>query len=83
MLERAKKATNGDGYLHIEYARWADDCVILVDGHQKWDWLEKAAYKRLKEELHKLKVELNIEKRLFRNSCGMRIFSSIELRLAV
>ena len=62
MLERAKKVTNEDGYLHIEYARWADDCIILIDGHQKWDWLEKAAYKRLKDELCKLKVELNIEK---------------------
>ena len=60
MLERAKKVTNEDGYLHIEYARWADDCIILIDGHQKWDWLEKAAYKRLKDELCKLKVELNI-----------------------
>jgi RNA-directed DNA polymerase len=62
MLERAKQVTSGDGYQHIEYARWADDCVILMDGHPKWDWLEKAAYKRLKEELDKLKVELNVEK---------------------
>ena len=43
MLESAKKVTNGDGYLHIEYARWADDCVILIDGHQKWDWLGKSS----------------------------------------
>ena len=62
MLERAKEATSGDGYLHIEYARWADDLVILIDDHPKWNWLEKAAYKRLQEELSKLKVELNTEK---------------------
>ena len=62
MLERAKEATCGDGYQHIEYARWADDLVILIDDHPKWNWLEKAAYKRLQEELSKLKVELNTEK---------------------
>jgi RNA-directed DNA polymerase len=62
MLERANKVTGGDGYQHIEYARWADDLVILTDGHPKWNWLGKAAYKRLQEELIKLKVELNTEK---------------------
>lgn len=62
MLEKAKKATNSDGYLHIEYARWADDIVILVDSQSKWKWLEKAAYKRLREELKKLDVTLNEEK---------------------
>lgn len=62
MLEKAKKATNGNGYNHIEYARWADDIVILIDSYPKWRWLEKAAYQRLQEELGKLKVELNTEK---------------------
>jgi RNA-directed DNA polymerase len=62
MLERAKEVTSGDGYQHIEYARWADDLVILIDDHPKWNWLERAAYKRLQEELSKLKVELNTEK---------------------
>jgi RNA-directed DNA polymerase len=47
MLERAKEVTSGDGYQHIEYARWADDLVILIDEHPKWDWLEKAVYIRL------------------------------------
>lgn len=62
MLERAKKVTSGDGYQHIEYARWADDIVILIDAHPKWEWLKKAVHKRLREELTKLKVELNNEK---------------------
>jgi RNA-directed DNA polymerase len=62
MLERAKEATSGDGYHHIEYARWADDLVILIDEHQKWDWLEQAVYKRLQEELAELRVKLNTEK---------------------
>jgi len=62
MLERAKLATSGDGYQHIEYARWADDLVILIDEHSKWDWLEKAVYRRLQEELAKLKVAINTDK---------------------
>jgi len=62
MLEKAKAVTSGDGYQHIEYARWADDIVILIDEHSKWDWLEKAVYKRLQEELAKLKVAINTDK---------------------
>jgi RNA-directed DNA polymerase len=49
MLEKAKAVTSTDGYQHIEYARWADDLVILIDGHSKWDWLMRGAYKRLWE----------------------------------
>jgi RNA-directed DNA polymerase len=62
MLERAKEVTNTDGYNHIEYARWADDIVILTDGHEKWEWLVVAVNKRLREELAKIDVELNLEK---------------------
>jgi RNA-directed DNA polymerase len=36
--------------------------VILVDGYRRWDWLEKAAYQRLLEELAKLDVQLNEDK---------------------
>lgn len=39
MLEKAKEATREGKYVHLEYARFADDAVILVDGHHKWDWL--------------------------------------------
>jgi RNA-directed DNA polymerase len=62
MVERAKEVTREGQYSHIEYARFADDLVILVDGYRRWEWLEKAAYKRLLEELAKLDVELNEEK---------------------
>jgi RNA-directed DNA polymerase len=62
MLERAKDVSSNDGYQHIEYARWADDLVILIDGYRKWDWLASGAYKRLCEELTKLNVTLNLEK---------------------
>ena len=62
MLERAKAATRKGRYHYIEYARFADDLVILIDGYCRWQWLEKAAYKRLLEELAKLDVDLNRDK---------------------
>ena len=62
MLEKAKETTREGKYTHIEYARFADDCVILVDGHSKWDWLWKGVNRRLREELDKLQVHINEEK---------------------
>jgi RNA-directed DNA polymerase len=62
MLEKAKETTHEGKYTHIEYARFADDCVILVDGHQKWDWLWIGINKRLREELQKIQVHINEEK---------------------
>ncbi len=62
MLEKAKEVTRQGKYTYIEYARFADDLVILVDGYSKWNWLVKAAYKRLLEELEKLDVQLNQKK---------------------
>jgi RNA-directed DNA polymerase len=62
MLERAKETTREGKYTHVEYARFADDVVILVDGHPKWDWLWAGINKRLREELNKLQVHINEEK---------------------
>ena len=63
MLERAKVyAKQSDGYEHMEYVRWADDLIILIDRHRKWKGLEQAVQKRLRQELSKIKVELNEEK---------------------
>jgi RNA-directed DNA polymerase len=62
MLERAKEVTRRGKYTHIEYARFADDLVVLVDGFRKWEWLLKAAYKRLVEEFEKLDVQMNYDK---------------------
>ena len=49
-------------FTYIEYARFADDLVVLIDGFRKWEWLLKAAYKRLVEEFEKLGVQMNQEK---------------------
>ena len=62
MLERAKEVTRDGKWTYIEYARFADDLVILVDAYREHDWLIKAAEKRLREELAKLQVEVNEEK---------------------
>jgi RNA-directed DNA polymerase len=62
MLERAKEVTRRGRYVYIEYARFADDLVILVDGYRQWNWLKDAAWQRLVEELAKLDVQLNHDK---------------------
>jgi RNA-directed DNA polymerase len=62
MLERAKETTREGQYTFIEYARFADDLVILVDSFPRHDWLLKAVEKRLREEFAKLEVEINEEK---------------------
>lgn len=62
MLERAQETTCRGPYTYLEYARFADDLVILVDGYAQHDWLLKAANQRLREELAKLQVDINDEK---------------------
>ena len=62
MLERAKEVTRHGKYTSLEYARYADDLVILVDGHRRQDWLLGAVNRRLREEFAKLDVEVNEEK---------------------
>ena len=62
MLERAKEVTRNGRYTYLEYVRWADDLVILVDAYRRHDWLLWAVKKRLREELAGLQVEVNEEK---------------------
>src|SRR5450432_2640029 len=50
MLEREKETTRYGKYTCIEYARFADDLVILIDAHPRHDWLMGAVEKRLREE---------------------------------
>jgi len=62
MLERAKVTTRNGQYTYVEYARYADDLVVLIDAYKRHDWLLTAVMKRLREEFAKLKVEINEEK---------------------
>src|SRR6266853_227157 len=59
MLERAKEVTRQGRWMKVEYARFADDLVVLVDAHPRQAWLRKAGEKRLRGELAKLQVEVN------------------------
>jgi RNA-directed DNA polymerase len=62
MLEKAMATTRRGQYPHVQYARFADDLVILIDSHPRHDWLVTAVDRRLREELAKLRVEINEDK---------------------
>lgn len=62
MLERAKEVTRQGRWDAVEYARFADDLVVLVDAYPRHQWLRGAVAKRLREEFSKLGVEVNEEK---------------------
>ena len=62
MLERAKTVTRKGRYTYVEYVRYADDLVVLIDGKPWHRWLVKAVYQRLLEELGQLDVQVNTDK---------------------
>src|SRR6202166_4409211 len=62
MLERAKNVTRVERWTYVEYARFADDLVVLVDGDPRQRRLRAAVERRLREELATLQVEVNEEK---------------------
>jgi len=62
MMEKAREVTRRNGYYNLDYIRSADDMVILVHGHPSEDRLFRAVQRRLKEELDKLQVQMNLEK---------------------
>src|SRR6202011_284132 len=62
MLEKAVTTTRRGKYPNVQYARFADDLVVFIDSHPRHDWLVGAVEKRLREEMAKLRVEINEEK---------------------
>ena len=62
MMEKAREVTRRKGYDNLDFVRSADDMVILVHGHPKEDRLVGLVQRRLKEELDKLQVQMNLEK---------------------
>ena len=62
MLEKAKEASKTNEYHNLEYVRWADDLIVLVDEFRKHEWLKAAVDKRLRQELLKLGLTVNEEK---------------------
>jgi len=59
MLQRAKDVTCDEKRTRVEYVRFADDLVVMVDSHPRYAWLFAALQKRLREEFGKLQVEVN------------------------
>jgi RNA-directed DNA polymerase len=62
MLEKAVDTTRRGKSTSVQYARFADDMVILVDAERRSDWLVKAIDRWLREEFAKLRVEINEDK---------------------
>lgn len=63
MLERAKEVTRRGAYTYVEYARFADDLVVLIDDtHRSQKGLVGAVQRRLREEFARLGVQINEEK---------------------
>jgi RNA-directed DNA polymerase len=62
MLEKAVNTTRRGKSTNVQYARFADDLVILIDAERRSDWLMKAVDRRLREELAKLRVAINQDK---------------------
>jgi RNA-directed DNA polymerase len=62
MLEKAIATTQRGKYPNVQYARFADDLVVLIDSHPRHEWPMGAVEKRLREEITKLRVEINEEK---------------------
>ena len=83
MLETAIETTRYQRNTAVQSARFADDRVILVDVHPRHDGLVKAVVKRLREELGKLRVEINEEKSRIvdRRQGGSLGFLGFEFRL--
>src|SRR5216683_5754474 len=50
MLEKAIETTRYKQYTAVQYARFADDLVVLVDSHARLSWIVPALKKRLREE---------------------------------
>jgi RNA-directed DNA polymerase len=62
MLERAQAVTREEQWTRVEYARFADDLVVLVDAHPRHAWLRTAVERRLREEFATLQVAVNEDK---------------------
>jgi RNA-directed DNA polymerase len=62
MLERAAEVTRRGRFRYLEYARFADDLVVLVDIQYGPPELLRQVNQRLREEFARLGVEINEEK---------------------
>ena len=62
MLEQLKETTRQGQYTYLEYARFADDLVVLVDGYRRHARLAQVAERKLREAWAQLDLQVNEEK---------------------
>jgi RNA-directed DNA polymerase len=62
MEEEMRKRRREGKWERVLYTRYADDMVVLVDGHPRWQPPIWDIQERLAEELKKIEVEVNQEK---------------------
>ncbi len=62
MLEQLKETTRQGQYTYLEYARFADDLVVLVDGYRRHARLAQVVERKLREALAQLGLQVNEEK---------------------
>jgi RNA-directed DNA polymerase len=62
MLEQLKETTRQGPYTYLEYARFADDLVVLVDGYRRHARLAQVAERKLREAWAQLDLQVNEEK---------------------
>ena len=61
-LEQLKEETRTGTYTPVEYARYADDVVVLIDGHESCRGLVDRVMQAVNGELEKVEVGVNREK---------------------
>src|SRR5712692_745841 len=81
MLERAKAVTANGTHTYVEYARYADDLVILVHNDRRQDWLVEAVHQRLREELATLDLRLKEVFRRFQSQPVEALVAEINPKL--
>jgi RNA-directed DNA polymerase len=62
MEEEMRKRRREGKWERVLYTRYADDMVVLVDGHPRWQPHMGDIQRRLEEELKRIEVEVNREK---------------------
>ncbi|MBI4248093.1 MAG: group II intron reverse transcriptase/maturase [Elusimicrobia bacterium] len=62
VFEKAEETTQWKGAPRVVYTRFADDIAIAVGSHPRWPRLLEHVIRRLREELERLEVTLNLEK---------------------
>src|SRR5260370_7477628 len=75
MLEKAIATTRYGRYTSVQYARFADDLVILIDSHRRHDCLVSALARRLPHDFVILRLEINDDNSPISHPTATRTFT--------